>query len=330
MAGAVSVLLVETDELEFRERREQLLMDGYAVEAVGAVDQARVRLADGPDALVLSSGPETIGLLRELRAGEIPRADCRLPVLVVGVDDDSAAVRYHRAGADVALPSESSGLLVAAGLEALTRRAGPQDTRTVRVGRLTLDRDARTAQVDGLAVSLTRLEFDLLATLASEPRRTFTRAELTREVWEVDPQAAGPSPRSIATPTGSDKSSTRPARSRWSRPSAASAGDSPNDPHLPTRSLLVLADAPATVLTVRGVSHCDPDMLRTDGQMSQERDSSPRFPSHAPERPPRHAKILSMHDRSCCVVTGGSSDSASYPSAYLSSYTSVYINAEVS
>jgi DNA-binding response OmpR family regulator len=193
MTSAVNVLLVETDELELRERTEQLLMDGYAVDSVSMVDQARVKLAEDPEALVLSSGPETIGLLRELRAGEIARADSRVPVLVLGVDDDSAAVRYYRAGADMALPSESSGLLVAAGLEALARRAGPPQTPLVRVGSLTVDRDARTAQVDGRPVKLTRLEFDLLATLASEPRRTFTRAEITREVWDYDPRAAGPS-----------------------------------------------------------------------------------------------------------------------------------------
>jgi len=190
MTSAVNVLLVETDELELRKRTRQLLMDGYAVDSVSVVDRARVRQAEDPDALVLSSGPETIGLLRELRAGEIPRADSRVPVLVLGVDDDSAAVRYYRAGADMALPSESSGLLVAAGLEALARRAGPPQTPLVRVGSLTVDRDARTAQVDGRPVKLTRLEFDLLATLASEPRRTFTRAEITREVWGYDPDVA--------------------------------------------------------------------------------------------------------------------------------------------
>ena len=193
MTSAVNVLLVEIDDLELRERTEQLLMDGYAVDAVSSIDQARGKLADGPDALVLFSRPETIGLLRELRAGEILRADSRLPVLVLDVDDDSAAVRYYRAGADVALPSESSGLLVAAGLEALGRRAGSQETRVLRVGSLTVDRDARTAQVDGRPVKLTRLEFDLLATLAGEPRKTFTRAELTRDVWGFDPQAVGPS-----------------------------------------------------------------------------------------------------------------------------------------
>jgi DNA-binding response OmpR family regulator len=193
MTEAVNVLLVETDELELHERVEQLLMDGYAVDAVAITEQARVRLADGPDALILCGEPQTIGLLRELRAGEIPRADSTTWVLVVGADDDSAAVRYYRAGADVALPSESSPLLVAAGLEALVRRTGPPQTRIIRVGSLTVDRDARTAHVDGRAVKLTRLEFDLLATLARDPRRTFTRAELTREVWTYDPHATGPS-----------------------------------------------------------------------------------------------------------------------------------------
>lgn len=193
MTSAVNVLLVETDELELRERVEQLLMDGYAVDAVGAADQARVRLADRPDAVILCDEAETIGLLRDLRAGEIGGADSSAPVLVVGVDDDSAAVRYYRAGADVALPSESSPLLVAAGVEALVRRASPPHTRIVRVGGLTVDLDARTAQADGRAVNLTRLEFDLLATLAGEPRRTFTRVELTQQVWGYDSDAAGPS-----------------------------------------------------------------------------------------------------------------------------------------
>jgi DNA-binding response OmpR family regulator len=192
-----SVLIVEADERLLSERAEQLLMDGYQVDAVSVFEAARIKLAERPDALVLSnagSGPEAIALLRQLRAGEIVRADPALPVLVVGADDDSAAVRYYRAGADLALPSHSSPLLVAAGLEALARRAGAgQRRQVVHVGSLTVDCDARIAQVDSRAVKLTRLEFDLLQTLASQPRKTFTRAELTREVWGHDPQAAGPS-----------------------------------------------------------------------------------------------------------------------------------------
>ena len=75
MTTSVTVLLVETDELELHERVQQLLMDGYTVDAVAAADHARARLADRPDALILCGEPQTIGLLRELRAGEIPQAD---------------------------------------------------------------------------------------------------------------------------------------------------------------------------------------------------------------------------------------------------------------
>jgi DNA-binding response OmpR family regulator len=192
-----SVLIVEAEDRLLSERAEQLLMDGYQVDAVSAFEAARIKLAERPDALVLSnggSGPETIRLLRQLRAGEIARADPTLPVLVVGADDDSAAVRYYRAGADLALSSHSSPLLVAAGLESLARRAGGERRRqVVRVGTLTVDCDARTAEIEHRPVKLTRLEFDLLQTLASQPRKTFTRAELTHEVWGHGPQAAGPS-----------------------------------------------------------------------------------------------------------------------------------------
>ena len=193
-----NVLIVETDERLARERAQQLLMDGYQAQLAATAQAARIKLAERPDALVLCNaggGPDTIGLLRELRAGEIPRADSTLPVLVVGADNDSAAVRYYRAGADVALPTASSPLLVAAGLEALARRSEgeQQRQRILHVGSLTVDCDARTVQVDNRAVKLTRLEFDLLQTMASQPRKTFTRAELTREVWGYDPAAAGPS-----------------------------------------------------------------------------------------------------------------------------------------
>lgn len=193
-----SVLIVEADDRLLRDRADQLLMDGYEVHTASTAQAARIKLAEAPDALVLCSAgtaPETIGLLRELRDGEIPRANPKLPVLVVGADDDSAAVRYYRAGADVALPTRSSPLLVAAGLEALARRtAGEQERRRMlRVGSLTVDCDARVAEIDHRPVKLSRLEFDLLQTLATQPRKTFTRAEITRQVWEYDPQAAGPS-----------------------------------------------------------------------------------------------------------------------------------------
>lgn len=52
-----------------------------------------------------------------------------------------------------------------------------------RLGPLEIDPAARTARVNGEAVSLSRKEFGLLVVLASAPDRVFGKAELLRVVW---------------------------------------------------------------------------------------------------------------------------------------------------
>jgi DNA-binding response OmpR family regulator len=192
-----NVLIVEADDRTLRARGDELLLDGYEVHTARTDGHARAKLSQaGPDALVLGAleaPAQSLALLRELRSGEIPRGDPCLPVVALGADADHAAVRYYQAGADIALPSNASPLLVKGALDALAARAGgvQQRKRILRVGALTVDCDARVASVNSTPVPLSRLEFDLLQTLAGEPHRTHTKAELTREVWGYDPAAAG-------------------------------------------------------------------------------------------------------------------------------------------
>ena len=141
----------------------------------------------------LAGSAVTIGFLRALRTGTLHRADSRVPVIVIGADTDSDRIRYYQAGADALLPSDSSPLLIAAALEAVHRRAGAPALRLRSIAGVTIDLDARTVQAENQPLELTRLEFDLLRTLASQPGRTFTRDEITREVWGYDPAAVGPS-----------------------------------------------------------------------------------------------------------------------------------------
>lgn len=55
---------------------------------------------------------------------------------------------------------------------------------TVRTfGALTIDTAAREVTVDNTDVELTRIEFDLLATLCSRPRQVFSRTQLLELVW---------------------------------------------------------------------------------------------------------------------------------------------------
>jgi DNA-binding response OmpR family regulator len=53
----------------------------------------------------------------------------------------------------------------------------------IAVGPLSVDVDGREVRVDGRSVDLTRIEFDLLATMAARPRTAFSRRQLIDAVW---------------------------------------------------------------------------------------------------------------------------------------------------
>jgi DNA-binding response OmpR family regulator len=58
--------------------------------------------------------------------------------------------------------------------------------RTVRVGSLSVDLQARSAQIGGGALSLTHREFDLLVYLMTHPGEVFTKEALLGRVWGWD------------------------------------------------------------------------------------------------------------------------------------------------
>lgn len=93
------------------------------------------------------------------------------------------------AGADDYLPKPCSPRELTARVEALVRRLerAPTASRS-RFGPLEIDAASREVTLRGRPVELTRREFDLLATLASEPRRVFSRAELLERVWGSRPE----------------------------------------------------------------------------------------------------------------------------------------------
>jgi DNA-binding response OmpR family regulator len=76
-------------------------------------------------------------------------------------------------------------------VQALLRRserlgAGSMLPRTVTVGELLVDLQARTARIRGEALALTHREFDLLAFLITHRDEAFTKEALMRRVWGWD------------------------------------------------------------------------------------------------------------------------------------------------
>jgi DNA-binding response OmpR family regulator len=51
---------------------------------------------------------------------------------------------------------------------------------------LVLRLDRRTASLDGLTITLTRREYDLLLFLACHPRQVFSRGQLLERVWQYE------------------------------------------------------------------------------------------------------------------------------------------------
>jgi DNA-binding response OmpR family regulator len=183
----VAVILVVDDDPEVRlVVRDALEREGFAVDEAGDGEVALTKIADrGPELVVLDLNlgrVRGLDVLRRLAARPSP------PVIVLsGLADESDRVAGLELGADdyVAKPF-SPRELVARVRSVLRRHAGPQPS-SFDFGTLRLDLARREVEIDGVSVALRRREFDLLAFLASSPRRVFSRAQLLVNVWNVEP-----------------------------------------------------------------------------------------------------------------------------------------------
>lgn len=110
-----------------------------------------------------------------------------IPILFVSARDDLAAKQKgFRIGIDdyMVKPIDLEELVMRIG--ALTRRARIASSRRLTVGKLVLDADEYAAYLDDEQIPVTVREFQLLFKLLSYPKKTFTRAQLMDEFWDVE------------------------------------------------------------------------------------------------------------------------------------------------
>ncbi|GHF50809.1 DNA-binding response OmpR family regulator [Deinococcus metalli] len=141
----------------------------------------------GADALVLDwmlPGESGLGFLRRLRGDPDLR---RMPVLMLTARAAEAErVEGLESGADDYLTKPFSAAELVARVRALLRRAQPQVPAVLANGPLNVDLGAAEARVGGARLNLTRREFDLLAFLAQNVGRVYSRTELLDKVWGAD------------------------------------------------------------------------------------------------------------------------------------------------
>ena len=184
------MLLVE-DQPEIREPiGRRLEAEGYRVVAAEDGESAIERFReDTPDVIVLDL---MLPVLDGLSVCRRVRAESDVPILVLSArSEDSDIVVGLELGADDYLTKPFRLNVLLARIRALLRRTGKArgfDAQggLLRAGRISLDRAACEARVDGKPVSLTPLEFRLLAELASHPGRVLSHETLLRSVWDYE------------------------------------------------------------------------------------------------------------------------------------------------
>ena len=182
-----TILVVEDEMKIARLVRDYLEHAGFEVLVVGE-GGAAIASARGarPDLVVLDLGlPGTDGLdvARELR-----RTSSVPIIMLTARGDESDRVVGLELGADDYVVKPFSPKELVARVRAVLRRTdaargdGPE---VIRAGDVVLDVPKMRATVSGRPVDLTPTEFELLATLAREPGRVFTRPQLLDAIHGV-------------------------------------------------------------------------------------------------------------------------------------------------
>jgi DNA-binding response OmpR family regulator len=184
-------ILVVDDEANIRRIiTSYLRSDGFEVAEASDGEAALAEFdRSSPDLVLLDvmmPGLDGIEVLRELRR----RSDVYIIMLTARAEETDRVIGLT-VGADDYVTKPFGAKELVARVKAVLRRqrdaavAGRETGRTELSG-LTVDVERHETFKDGEPVTLTALEFDLLATMAASPGRVFTRHQLLERVWGWD------------------------------------------------------------------------------------------------------------------------------------------------
>jgi DNA-binding response OmpR family regulator len=183
-----SILLAEEDAATRAFLTDNLTADGYEVLGADSKAAAVAKLeARQPDIVICDVNGDTLDLLDAVRRsdGLASRVDPDVPLIVLTARaDELSRVRYFDRGSDDVVTKPFSYPELRARIGAVLRRSRPRARgRVTRIGALRIDHAARDVRLGGTPIALSGMEYALLAHLATDPTRVFTKHELLRDVW---------------------------------------------------------------------------------------------------------------------------------------------------
>lgn len=177
----MQILLVEDDRRLAQALAGALRRNGFEVEHRLCVDDALAPTRC--DLVLLDLGlpdGDGIELCRELRR----TSDVGI-IILTARGEEQTRVAGLRAGADDYVLKPFNFPELHARIDSVLRRRRPQPAGAYRIGGLVVDVPRHLALAQGTPLALTRMEFQLLAALASDPEVVHPRERLIREVWRT-------------------------------------------------------------------------------------------------------------------------------------------------
>jgi DNA-binding response OmpR family regulator len=182
------VLIADDDTVVRDVLRRYLERDGLDVSVAKDGHEALRLLGTEPIDLavldVMMPGPNGLTLCQTLR----DQSGYRVPViLLTALSEEADRIAGLEVGADDYVTKPFSPRELALRVRSvLRRRTSPAPPVVVTVGGLTVSAAARSVTIDGLPVSLTNREFDLLLFFLTHSDVVFSREELLKRVWQWD------------------------------------------------------------------------------------------------------------------------------------------------
>ncbi|MDQ1478451.1 MAG: hypothetical protein QOE62_3680 [Actinomycetota bacterium] len=177
------ILVVDDDEQSRALVRVALESENFSVlEASDGLQALDLVSSEAPDLVVLDVNLPSMGGFDVLAQIRLARS---VPVIMVtGRDAETDRVLGLELGADDYVIKPFAPRELTSRVRAILRRSSPAspEEHLDFVG-LHIDLTSREVKVEGRRVGLTTREFELLAFLASSPRRVYSRAQLLERVW---------------------------------------------------------------------------------------------------------------------------------------------------
>lgn len=186
------ILLVddEVDILEFISYN--LEKEGYKVyTAKNGVEAIKVAEKKSPHLIILDvMMPEMDGIAACEELRKIPSLKNTVIAFLTARGEDYSQIAGFEAGADDYITKPIRPKVLVSRVKALLKRTGEttqpvvvQDSNTVAIGNLVIDKERYLIRIDGEEMVLPRKEFELLSLLVSKPGKVFTREEIYYSVW---------------------------------------------------------------------------------------------------------------------------------------------------